>query len=240
VFNKNNSIDQIKNLKSLAGSIAHETRNPLSAILGCCEIIKTNLDEAVEYLDLISTSATRGLSMIDMILQNIKDGEIDKTKFIDLSIAGVIESAIKEYAFENGEQKKLVNVTLKGDFANNLKNDSVGGLEGGFNSAGDFTFRGDKTLMIFVLFNLLKNSLYYQAKIDIWLDSDKKCLYFKDNGVGIAADKLGSIFDDFVTANKKGGTGLGLPFCKRVMISFGGDIFCKSVEGQGVEFCLQF
>ena len=207
-----------KNIKSLAGSIAHETRNPLSAIKGCCDIIKSNLDEAVEYLDLISISSSRGLSMIDMILQNIRDEEIDKTRFLSLSIARVVESALKEYAFEGKEQKELVNVDLK----------------------SDFIFKGDETLMIFVLFNLLKNSLYYKANINIWLDGDKQCLYFKDNGVGIPSDKLESIFDSFFTSNKKGGTGLGLPFCKRVMLAFGGDISCKSKEDEGVEFCLQF
>ena len=210
--------DQIKNLKALAGSIAHETRNPLSAIKGCCELIKSNLDEAIEYLDLISISSSRGLSMIDMILQNIRDEEIDKTTFTNLSIASVVKSAIKEFAFESEEQKDLVNVDLE----------------------NDFIFRGNETLMIFVLFNLLKNSLYYKAKINIWLDADKKCLYFKDNGVGIPKDKLESIFDNFFTSNKKGGTGLGLPFCKRVMQAFGGDIACTSIEGQGVEFCLKF
>jgi len=64
---------------------------------------------------------------------------------------------------------------------------------------------------------MLKNSLYYKAKINIWLDLDKKCLYFKDDGVGISSDKLPYIFDSFFTSNKKGGTGLGLSFCKRVM-----------------------
>ena len=90
MFTKNNTQNKVENLKSLAGSIAHETRNPLSAIKGCCEIIKNNLDEAVEYLDLISISSSRGLSMIDMILQNIRDEEIDKDKFINLSIASVV------------------------------------------------------------------------------------------------------------------------------------------------------
>jgi two-component system CAI-1 autoinducer sensor kinase/phosphatase CqsS len=153
-----------------------------------------------------------------MILQNIRDEEIDKTAFINLSIARVTQSAIKEFAFESEEQKELVNVDLE----------------------NDFNFKGDETLMIFVLFNLLKNSLYYKAKINIWLDTDKKCLYFKDNGVGIPADKLESIFDNFFTSNKKGGTGLGLPFCKRVMQAFGGDITCNSLKGKGVEFCLKF
>lgn len=207
-----------ENLKSLAGSIAHETRNPLSAIKGCCDIIKSNLDEAVEYLDLISVSSSRGLSIIDIILQNIRDEEIDITNFIDLSITNIVKSAIKEYAFEGNKERNLVNIDLE----------------------NDFIFKGDETLMIFVLFNLLKNSLYYKAKINIWLDNDKKCLYFKDDGVGIPADKLESVFDSFFTSNKKGGTGLGLPFCKRAMSAFGGDISCKSKEGEGVEFCLKF
>jgi signal transduction histidine kinase len=43
-----------------------------------------------------------------------------------------------------------------------------------------------------------------------------------------------------MTSGKKGGTGLGLPFCRRVMKAFGGDISCKSVAGEGVEFCLKF
>ena len=218
MFTKNNTQNKVENLKSLAGSIAHETRNPLSAIKGCCEIIKNNLDEAIEYLDLISISSSRGLSMVDMILQNIRDEEIVKSKFTNLSIARVVESAIKEFAFESKGQKELVNADLE----------------------NDFIFKGDKTLIIFVLFNLLKNSLYYKAKINIWLDGDKKCLYFKDNGVGIPADKLESIFDSFFTSNKKGGTGLGLPFCKRVMKAFGGDISCKSKKGEFTEFVLNF
>lgn len=207
-----------ENLKALAGSIAHETRNPLSAIKGCCEIIKDNLTQAQEFIDLIAISSSRGLSMIDMILQNIKDEEIDKSKFMHISMITIIEAVMREYAFENQAQRALVDIDLE----------------------DDFDFLGDETLMIFVLLNLLKNSLYYRAKIKIWMDGDKRYLYLKDDGIGIAEDKLPYIFDDFMTSNKKGGTGLGLPFCKRVMKAFGGDISCKSIEGEGVEFCLRF
>ena len=207
-----------QNLKNLAGSIAHETRNPLAAIKSCCEVVNNNLNEAKEFIDLIATSSNRGLVIINMILQNIRDEEIDKSAFTNLSIASIIESAIKEFAFESEEQKELINVDLE----------------------NDFIFKGEETLMIFVLFNLLKNSLYYKAKINIWLDANNKCLYFKDNGVGIPADKLESIFESFFTSGKKDGTGLGLPFCKRVMTAFYGDISCKSKEDEGVEFCLKF
>ena len=180
--------------------------------------MKDNISQLNEFFDLVKTTANRSLQVNEMILQNVKEGEIDKSNFVNLSISTIVQLAIKEFVFEDKEQKDLVNVDLE----------------------NDFMFLGDKTLMIFVLFNLLKNSLYYKVKINIWLDSDKKCLYFKDDGVGISADKLESIFDNFFTSNKKGGTGLGLPFCKRVMKAFGGDISCKSAEGEGVEFILKF
>jgi signal transduction histidine kinase len=216
--NSDQSQPQIKTLKSLAASIAHETRNPLSAIQGACEIIRRNLDEAMEFLDLIDISSSRGLVISDIILQNIQDGEIDKSKFVKLSMAAVLDQAVAGYAFSSAGEIDLVNVKL----------------------AGDFDFFGDENLMIFVVFNLLKNALYCRAKINIWMDCQTRTLHFKDDGIGIAADQLEFIFDDFFTSNKKGGTGLGLPFCKRVMNSFGGDISCKSAVGKGAEFCLRF
>ena len=212
------NFNQIQNIKSLAGSIAHETRNPLSAIRSASELIRDNLTQAIEFIDLISISSARGLSIVDIILQNIRDEEIDKSAFVNLSIANIVKLAIKEFAFESEEEKELININLE----------------------NDFIFKGNETLMIFTLLNLLRNSIYYKAKINIWLDSDKKCLYFKDNGIGISKDKLPYIFDNFFTSNKKSGAGLGLPFCKRVMQAFGGYISCKSVEGEGILFCLKF
>ena len=216
--NLNSNLARIQNLKALAGSIAHETRNPLASIKQGCDIIKNCLDEAMGFLDLISTSSARGLMVSKMILANIREEKIDESKFIDLSIAKIVKSTIREFAFESEKEKEFVNVDLE----------------------NDFVFKGDETMAIFVLINLLKNSLYYKAKINIWLDADKKCLYFKDDGAGIPADKLEFIFDDFFTSDKKDGTGLGLPFCKRVMQAFGGNISCQSIVGEGVEFCLWF
>jgi len=221
-----NFLNQNHNLKSLAGSIAHEVRNPLSAIKGCCEVIKGNLDEAMEYLDLISISSSRGLMIAEMILSNIREQEIDKSQFTNLLMSNIIKSALKEYAFGSREERNLVNINLE----------------------NDFSFKGEETLMIFVLFNLLKNSLYYKAKIDIWLEKggliengiNYNLLHFKDCGVGIDENKLAQIFDSFFTSDKKQGTGLGLPFCKKVMNAFGGDISVKSEAGKYTQFILRF
>ena len=180
--------------------------------------MQENLKQMTDYLSLISNCSNRGLMISEIILKNISDGKISDDNFVQLSIADIVKSALNEYAFTSNDEKSLIYTDLK----------------------DDFNFTGDETLMIFVLFNLLKNSLCYKANIKISLDSKHKHLYFKDDGIGIDENKLPFVFDDFFTSNKKGGTGLGLPFCKRIMQAFGGDIRIKSIKGKGVEFCLKF
>jgi len=214
------NLDKVNQVKSLAFSIAHETRNPLAGIKGCCELMKNNLNELIEYIDLMHDSSSQGLAMIDMILNNIRDGNIDQSNFVDLSISDTVKKAIRQYAYKNEDEKDLVSLDL---------ND-------------DFIFRGDENMMIFVIYNLLKNSLYYKSKIEIRTEAkpDGNYLYFKDYGPGIEKDKLELIFESFFTSGKKGGTGLGLPFCKRIMTAFDGDIICKSEIDNWTEFEMKF
>lgn len=211
---------KIEQVKSLAGSIAHETRNPLAGIKGCCELMKDNLNQLIEYVDLIADSSTQGLAMIDMIMANIRDGEVDKSNFTDLSISDVIKKALKQFTYRNEEEKDLISFDLE----------------------QSFIFRGDENMMIFVIYNLLKNALYYQVKIEIRseIKSDGNYLYFKDYGPGIEENKLELIFESFFTSGKKDGTGLGLPFCRRIMRAFEGEIICQSEVEKGTEFEIKF
>jgi two-component system CAI-1 autoinducer sensor kinase/phosphatase CqsS len=188
------NLDKVNQVKSLAFSIAHETRNPLAGIKGCCELMKNSLNELIEYIDLVADSSNQGLAMIDMILANIREGKIDKNNFIDLSISDTIKKALRQYSYKNEEEKDLVRFDL-GD---------------------NFIFKGDENMMIFVIFNLLKNSLYYKSKIKIRTEAkpDGNYIYFKDCGPGIEKDKLELIFESFFTSSKKDGTGLGFHFAK--------------------------
>ena len=214
------NLAKIDQVKSLAFSIAHETRNPLAGIKGCCELMKDNLNQLIEYIDLIYDSSSQGLAMIDMIMANIRDGEVDKSNFTDLSISDVVKKALKQFSYQNQQDRNLVSYDL----------------------SEDFVFRGDENMMIFVIYNLLKNALHYKAKIEIRTEvkSDGNYLYFKDYGPGIDKDKLELIFESFFTSGKKDGTGLGLPFCKRIMTAFDGEIICKSEVEKGTEFEMKF
>jgi signal transduction histidine kinase len=214
------NLGKVEQVKSLAFSIAHETRNPLAGIKGCCELMKNNLNQLIEYIDLIYDSSSQGLAMIDMILNNIREGNIDKSNFVELSISDTVKKALRQYAYRSKDEENLVSLNLE----------------------NDFIFKGDENMMIFVVFNLLKNSLYYKSKIKIrtQIKSDGNYLYFKDYGPGIEKDKLALIFENFFTSGKKDGTGLGLPFCKRIMTAFDGDIVCKSEIDEWTEFEMKF
>ncbi|GAL10999.1 sensor histidine kinase CqsS [Vibrio astriarenae] len=58
--------------------------------------------------------------------------------------------------------------------------------------------------------------------------------------MGIAPETIKHIFQAFYTTGKSGRFGLGLPFCYKVMRSFGGNISCQSELGQWTEFTLLF
>ena len=107
----------------------------------------------------------------------------------------------------------------------------------------DFDFRGDETAYLFVLFNLIKNALYYMAldpgaRITITVADNQVKVH--DTGPGVAPDALARLFQPFATVGKAGGTGLGLAYCCRVMQAFGGEIECESVLGEYTQFTLSF
>src|SRR5262249_31316303 len=66
----------------------------------------------------------------------------------------------------------------------------------------------------------------------------------QDSGIGIASDRVGRLFSDFVQADasihrKYGGTGLGLAICKRLIDQMGGAITVESIPGRGTRFSFQ-
>jgi two-component system CAI-1 autoinducer sensor kinase/phosphatase CqsS len=241
-----------QNYISLSGSIAHEMRNPLSNVRQSAKLVREKLSaahekekfcgsgeekitplskqdfqEIISSLDIADNSAKRGNAIIDIILNNIS-GKSQKSANLDsISSNEIVKKAINEYSFKDNEKSKI---TLNVEIEN------------------DFDIRCDENSLVYVFFNLLKNSLYYASSdlnfnILIRTENGKdqfNRIYFRDNGPGIAQNKVESIFGAFVTSGKKDGTGLGLSFCKRSMKAINGDILCNSEEGKFTEFVLEF
>jgi signal transduction histidine kinase len=220
-----------KLLRGLAASIAHEMRNPLAQLHGSLQLMQRQLSQidgakpVVNYhVNHAQKVIDQALQQIDITLDSIKNKPIDPGKFQRLSARAVVAEAVAEYAYEETEQAESISVTGE-----------------------DFKLMAEPVMFKYVIFNLLQNALWFSktlpnGRIDITLKTtfDKNLIEVRDNGSGITATAIPHLFDNFYTAGKHGGTGLGLPYCKRAMLAFGGDITCESELHQYTVFTLSF
>ena len=233
---------KISFLRSLSGSIAHEMRNPLNSITNAIALIQARLPEKPEnnsdnesysisnhglvsihnVIKDSSNTLNRANKIIDSILTSMEGGKVPTRGFICIRSGSAIDAAIDNFPFHDPEEKKLIRV----------------------NKIKDFYFFGDRDLFFYVLFNLLKNAIFYKNKpgfgIEITTDTNDSgnSIKVRDTGPGISANKRERIFESFYTSNKAGGNGLGLSFCRRVIDAFGGKIVCDSKEGKWTEFTI--
>ena len=233
----------LKNMKSFGGGIAHEMRNPLNAInlitakirsliLNNDDNIKKQIDfneveEINKNLNIILGCTTKASEVIDIILSNLKE-KVNQKKLEFLSTSDLLMSAINEYGFDHENQRQKVVL----------------------NNKDNFIIKADKTAFTYIIFNLMKNSLYYlKSHPDTYIkiytkrgleNSKYNQLIVEDNSLGIPANRIKNIFDSFYTNGKKDGTGLGLNFCKKTMDSFEGKIECESEVGKFTRFILSF
>lgn len=238
--------EKLQIMKALGATVAHELRTPLTTIqfsvagtqnylpilvdayqtakahhLNVQPIQAEHLQILSGVFDGIQAELAYSDTIIDMILVNAKEG-VSKAEFKACSMRSCIEEALTRYPFK-GEQKKLITWDEK-----------------------DFVFFGDQMLFIHLLFNLMKNALYYidaagKGTIQIWAEIHEKenMLYFKDTAQGIPPAVLSKLFEKFYTTTRHG-TGLGLAYCKMVMTSFDGAISCTSKYGEYTQFKMTF
>jgi signal transduction histidine kinase len=94
--------------------------------------------------------------------------------------------------------------------------------------------------------NLLFNAIKYTpenktVRLEVKSYDDHVQIDVADTGIGIPADELGNVFDEFFRAtnakrSEKDGTGLGLSIVKQIVERHGGEISVESQEGQGTKF----
>jgi signal transduction histidine kinase len=251
IFSRNTGLvtdQKIQAIKAVGASIAHELRTPLASIHNGISGAKTYLPKLIEgyalaksknlpvpsirpdhyvilsdVLNEVEGEISCAHTIIDMLLLKV-NLNTHQIYYAEHSIKHCVEEALARYSFNTVEQKKLVccNITH------------------------DFKFYGEKLLMEHIIFNLLKNSLYFIAemrkgKILIWTECTSKSsiLYFKDTAKGMSPYIYANLFKKFFT-NTRNGTGLGLSFCKTVMQKFGGEIICNTKEGEYTEFAFHF
>lgn len=229
-------------------NMSHELRTPLNSILILSQLMAENknnqlAEKEVEFAKNIYSSGTDLLALINEILDlsKVEAGkmELDIEQVAVSEIIGDLKTMFVEVA-----QNKNINFELKQSLTNihalqtdRLRLNQI--LRNLLSNAFKFTPKGGN-VSIEVL--QTKSSKKFRSKK---LQNCENVLAFKvkDNGIGIAAEKLGIIFEAFQQADgstkrQYGGTGLGLSISRELAAALGGEIEVESIAGTGSVFTL--
>lgn len=215
-------------LEKLAAGIAHEIKNPLTAIdlhtqYIQCQIKKSSFQKIEEkiifYVDIVKKESDRLLHILDTFLNMAR-----KTKPIFLftetsdTVKSVLDIFSEEFSKHNIKvdfhidpvPKIFTSETILQQILSDLIRNAIEAME-----------------------NVQKKHLYVSVKKDVTMRFVIICI--GDSGGGISEKIRHSVFNPYFTT-KKDGIGLGLTFVKKMIMEIGGGISIKESSHKGAEF----
>lgn len=221
-----------KTKSTFLANISHELRTPMTAVLGFAEILRAESTAPgfIDKVDSISRNGKYLLALLDDML-DLSVIEADRLTVLkqDVDVPKIIDDV-----------KSLMNVRAAEE-----------GIPLNFvwNSAIPLTITADHVRLRQILVNLIGNAIKFtdqgEVRVAVGLDPQQALLLFEvsDTGIGMTPEQLERIFEPFTqatpeTAQRFGGTGLGLTISKRLAVAMGGAIHVTSQAGLGSRFTL--
>ncbi len=223
----------VKAKQQFLSNMSHEIRTPMNAIIGFTNVVlKTKLDESQkDYLNAIKVSGDALIVLINDIL-DLARVDAGKMTFeqIPFNFSASIGSML--HLFEAKIKEK--NLVLVEEYDPSIPQ----------------TLVGDPMRLRQIILNLVSNAVKFTNKGKITMlvrllqeDAEKATIEFTltDTGIGIPADRLEQIFNNFEqvardASSSYGGSGLGLAIVKQFVELQGGTIIVKSELGKGSTF----
>ncbi|WP_158232466.1 ATP-binding protein [Sporosarcina sp. P13] len=215
--------DQLSTTGEIAASIAHEVRNPMTTLQGFLQLLEHEvIGNAQKYVKVIQEEVKHMNSILDEML-SLSKPVVDEVTIFSLSVL-VEEVLLLLRPKALLDQINLVNQMLVTE---------------------PVLIKANPKRIKQVLVNLLKNAMEALEPegtlgVQVCESTDNIVnICISDTGIGMSEDMLEKIFLPF-TSGKEGGTGLGLPFVKKMITEYGGTISVMSEEGKGSVFQLSF
>lgn len=216
--------DKLSAVGELAASIAHEVKNPVTALVGYAQLGREvgTLEEARELFGLIEKQGWRAGEVLQSLLEFTRR---DPAPPEAVAPGELLEDTLKLLR----HPLKLRGVTLETSVAEGLPRILV--------QPGELQQ---------VLVNLVMNgadAMEGRARRVLTLGASagngQVLLTVRDTGTGIPVELLERIFQPFFTTKKgKAGTGLGLSVSQRIVKDLGGELRVQSTVGEGTTFII--
>ncbi|MPX90143.1 response regulator [Salinivibrio sp. VYel1] len=223
-------------------TMSHEIRTPMNGVIGMLDMLRRS-SLTPSQQSLISTVRESALSLLSIIndILDFSRTEAGKLQFerVTFSLSDTVEQVMDTVSHHANKRKVTLSLFINPHLPDQLV--------------------GDPNRLKQVLFNLVGNAIKFSGGqhrqpgfVTVNIDAidnpqaQKAQLVFTitDNGIGIAPDKLDTIFQPFSQAESSttrefGGSGLGLAICKNIIDLLGGEIDIESEQGNGTRFTVR-
>lgn len=205
------------NLQVAAG-LAHEVRNPLTAVKGFLELTLAHRSEVPQFAGVALRELDRAISLLEDYSLLSRAPKIQPTQAV--SVSGLLsEAALVARGLTTAGPEIIIDHT-----------DSEPGLQ----------TLADPPRLKQVLLNLCRNAVEAMPeggilRLRALREGREVVLEVSDTGVGVPSSEKGRIFEPFYTT-KETGTGLGLSVCRRIVEAHGGRLTLHSQPGHGTSF----
>ena len=210
--------------------VSHELRTPLTSLHSALKILATGRlgslsNDGKQMLEIADDNTERLVRLVNNVLdlQRIESGDVRMEKQV-CNVAALMIQATE--SMQPMAQQQGVVLAVK---------------------PIDIEILVDSDYIVQALTNLLSNAIKFSLTDGtVWLTAESKSntevlFSVRDQGQGIPSDKLESIFERFQQVDssdsrRKGGTGLGLTICRKIIEQHEGKIWAESTLGEGSTF----
>lgn len=210
--------------------VSHELRTPLTSLHSALKILATGRlgslsSDGKQMLEIADDNTERLVRLVNNVLdlQRIESGDVRMEKQV-CNVAALMIQATE--SMQPMAQHQGVVLAVK---------------------PIDMEILVDSDYIVQALTNLLSNAIKFSTTDGtVWLTAEGKAntevlFSVRDQGQGIPSDKLESIFERFQQVDssdsrRKGGTGLGLTICRKIIEQHEGKIWAESTLGEGSTF----
>ncbi|MDP4086930.1 MAG: ATP-binding protein [Bacillota bacterium] len=209
--------EKLASVGQIAAGIAHEVKNPLTAVKGFLHLIKES--KSHPYLDIMEDELTKALNTLENLLQ-VSKPDLHDEPLIPIDLCKELTSILALF------MERLYTIDVSLDLRDSEKK-----------------IVGKKNLFQRALFNLMKNAVEAIEEkglisIEHFYKDEYVHIRISDSGVGIPNEKLKMLGTPFFST-KSNGTGLGLTQVFTTIHEHHGNISIQSEVGKGTTFHVQ-